>query len=194
MKDTAAKFETICSHSDIAAYLDGELDNVSELRLEMHLAGCDDCFNALSEQKLVLCALNAALDGREEIELPVNFARKVAIHAESGVNGLRKREERTMAVLLCIIMFVVICIVAIGGGVSDVPQFLDDGAKMISSVGTVIGTVFYNAGLGMVVIVRTLTRYLFSDSSSYGFGVFCVLILSLVLFSSFYLRIRRFKF
>src|SRR5262245_41079925 len=113
-----ANFETTCSPSDIAAYLDGELDAASEAKLEAHLTGCEDCFNTMKEQKLVLCALNAALDDRIEIELPRNFAKKVSVRAESGVNGLRKREERVMAVSLCVILFMLIAITGVGNGYS----------------------------------------------------------------------------
>lgn len=194
MKDETAKIETTCSHSDIAAYLDGELDIAAELRLELHLASCESCFGALGEQKLVLCALNAALDGRTEIELPVNFARKITVRAESGMNGLRKREERVISAALCIMLFGLIGVVGLAGEAAGLLEILNGGLRMAASVAGFVGTVFYDFGLGAVVIIRTLTHYLISDSNLYGFGVFCVLLLSLILCSSFYLRIRRLKF
>jgi hypothetical protein len=194
MTDETAKFETACSHSDIAAYLDGELDSAAELHLEMHIASCEDCFNALGEQKLVLCALNAALDGPGQIELPVNFARKVTVRAESGMNGLRKREERTIAVTLCVLLFGLIGAMSLTGDISGVPEILSGAARMAASVGGFIGAVFYDIGLGAVVIIRTLTRYTLSESNLYGFGLLCILVLSLILCSSFYRRFRRLKF
>jgi predicted anti-sigma-YlaC factor YlaD len=194
MNEETGKFETICSQSDIAAYLDGELDAAAEARLEAHLSACKDCFNALGEQKMVLCALNAALDGRAEIELPVNFARKVAVRAESGMNGLRKREERAIAVTLCIMLFGLIAAVGLTGDGAGLAEILNGGLRMGASVAGFVGAVFYDIGLGTVVIIRTLTRYFLSDQDLYGFGIFCLLLLSLILCSSFYLRLRRLKF
>ena len=194
MNDETAKIEMNCSHSDIAAYLDGELDLAAEMRLESHLSSCGSCFNTLGEQKLVLCALNAALDGREQIELPVNFARKITVRAESGVNGLRKREERAIAVVLCVMLFGLIGAMALAGDASGLPELLNGGARMAVSVAGFIGTVIYEAALGAIVIIRTVTRYLLSDPNIPVFGVFLVLLLSLILCSSFYLRFRRLKF
>jgi predicted anti-sigma-YlaC factor YlaD len=194
MNAETVKIETVCSQSDLAAYLDGELDAAAEARIETHLSACEDCFNALKEQKMVLCALNAALDNRIQIELPVNFAKKVAVRAESGLNGLRKREERWMAVTLCVLLFGLIGAVGLAGEASGVIEFFAGGVKVVSSVGGLVWGVFYNAGLGAVVIIRTLTRYLLSDSNVSLLGILLVLILSFILCSSFYLRFRRFKF
>lgn len=191
------KIETICSLSDIAAYLDGELDPVTELCLEEHLVDCEDCFHALKEQKMVLCALNAAmgqLDQRQQIELPVNFARNVTVRAESNVNGLRKREERVMAVTLFAMLLALVGIMLAAGGDSSVSDILDEGALLAMSIGSVVWAVLYNVGLGAVIIVRTLTRYLLSDSNVPVLGLLSLLILSLALSSSFVLRISRLKF
>lgn len=191
------KIETICSLSDIAAYLDGELDPVTELCLEEHLVDCEDCFNALREQKMVLCALNAAmapLDHREQIELPVNFARSVTVRAESNVNGLRKREERTMAVTLFALMLGLIAVLFMIGDNSRTIEIADQGATFLSTLAGVVWAVFYNVGLGAVIIIRTLTRYMLSDSSISLIGLLTLAILSLALSSSFVLRIRRLKF
>jgi len=194
MSEETAKFETICSQSDIAAYLDGELDAAAEMSLEAHLFACKDCFNALREQKMVLCALNAALDHRMQIELPVNFAKKVTVRAESGLTGLRKREERLMAVTLCVLLFGLIGAVGLAGEGSALVEFLAGSVKAVSAVGGFVWAVVYNVALGAVVIIRALTRYLLSEANLPVFGAFLVLILSLILCSSFYLRFRRFKF
>lgn len=194
MNAETAKFETICSQSDIAAYLDGELDAASETRLEAHLTDCENCFNSLKEQKMVLCALNAVLDNKAQIELPVNFAKKVTVRAESGLSGLRKREERWMAVTLCVLLFGLIGAVGFGEGSFNAVPAIDNSLRVISSIGGFIWTVVFDLSLGTIVIIRTLTRYLVFDSNLYAFGVFCILLLSLILCSSFYLRIRRLKF
>lgn len=194
MNEETAKFETVCSQSDLAAYLDGELDGAAEARLETHISACEDCFNALKEQKMVLCALNAAMDARIQIELPVNFAKKVAVRAESGLNGLRKREERLMAVTLCVLLFLLIGMFGLAGETSGLVEIISGSFKVIYSVGGVIYAFLYNIGLSAIILIRALTRYLISESGLSLFGVLVVIILSLVLSSSFLLRFRRFKF
>lgn len=189
--------ETICSPSDIAAYLDGELDPVSELCLEEHLVECEDCFHALREQKMVLCALKAALDPmdqRQQIELPVNFARNVTVRAESNVNGLRKREERVMAFCLFAMLLTLVGILLAAGGDSRITEVLNQSALLATTIGSVVWAVLYNVGLGAVIIIRTLTRYLLSDSNVPVLGLLSLLILSLAVSSSFVLRFSRYKF
>ena len=189
-----AKFESICSQSDIAAYLDGELDLVSEERLETHLTQCENCFGSMREQKMVLCALNAVLDNRAQIELPVNFAKNVTVRAESGLSGLRKREERWTAVTLCVLLFGLIGAVGLAGETSGLVEVFSGTFKVLYSTGVVIGAFLYNIGLGAIILIRSVTRYFISESDLSFFGILLVVILSLVFSSSFLLRFRRFKF
>jgi hypothetical protein len=194
MNAETAKFETVCSQSDIAAYLDGELDAPSVLLLELHLTDCGNCFNSLREQKMVLCALNAVLDNKDQIELPVNFAKKVTVRAESGLSGLRKREERWTAVKICVLLFGLAGAIGLGGGSFYAGAAIDSSLRVISSVGGFIWSLLYDISLGAIVIIRTLMRFLVSDPNLYAFAIFSILLLSLILCSSFYLRIRRLKF
>ena len=72
--------------------------------LEKHLAHCKSCLNELNLQKKMLSALDFAFsegNNQAEIELPANFAKVVAVTAESGVSGLRRPEERSRAFFLC---------------------------------------------------------------------------------------------
>ncbi len=43
--------ENTCPRHEIAAYIDGELNQRDEMKLEMHLASCSACTSALNEQK-----------------------------------------------------------------------------------------------------------------------------------------------
>ncbi len=194
MNEENVKFETVCSQSDIAAYLDGELDAASEMHLEMHLTQCENCFNSLREQKMVLCALNAVLDNKTHIELPVNFARKVTVRAESGLSGLRRSEERWMAVTLCALLFGLIGAVGLAGETSQLTEFFSGSFRVAYVAGSVIGAFLYNIGLGAVILIRTVTRIFVSETELSLFGILLVVILSLVFTSTFLVRFRRFKF
>jgi predicted anti-sigma-YlaC factor YlaD len=193
MKSTAATTEYLCSQSDIAAYLDCELDATAELHLEAHLAGCEDCFNSLAEQKLVLRALDAAMDGEVEILLPKNFARKITVRAESGLRGLRNREERVMAATLCFMLFGLFGALALAGETAKLTGFFIEVFRVISTVAGVVAVIFYDLGLGVVVITRTLTRYMLSDSNLSALGALMLPTLLLILLAKFYLRFRDFK-
>src|SRR5690349_12215641 len=88
-----------CPSYEIAAYIDGELDQSRELELSMHFAACDVCSQELNQQKQFLCELDAGLKG--EIELPSDFAKTVIANAESTVSGLRRPRERFNALFIC---------------------------------------------------------------------------------------------
>jgi len=182
----------VCSQSDIAAYLDGELDAGAETGLENHLSECLNCFNSMREQKMVLCALNAFLDNRSQIELPVNFAKKVAVEAESGVRGLRNKEERITAFSICAALFGIISVIALIEGTTNSAATLDGPIRIFSSAWLFL-TFLYDVGVGLVVIFRALMRSFISDSSLSALGILTLLVLSLVLFSQFYLHFRRIK-
>jgi hypothetical protein len=194
MIEENVKFETVCSQSDIAAYLDGELDSAAEMHLEMHLAQCENCFNSLKEQKMVLCALNAVLDNKTQIELPVNFAKKVTVRAESGLSGLRRSEERWMAVTLCALLFGLIAAAGLAGETSGLVELFSGSFRIVYAAGGVIGFFLYNIGLGAVIFIRTVTRIFLSETELSLFGLLLIVIVSLVLTSTFLLRFRRFKF
>ena len=51
-----------------------------------------------------MCELDSALASPFELEVPPNFARVVAVHAESDMRGVRDRKEHTKALRFCIIL------------------------------------------------------------------------------------------
>jgi predicted anti-sigma-YlaC factor YlaD len=189
-----AKFGNVCSQSDIAAYLDGELDVRSEEHLEAHLIGCDSCFTAMREQKMVLCALNAMLDNKAQIELPVNFAKRVTVHAESNVSGLRKREERWMAVTLCVMLFGLIAAIALAGDTSGLAGVFSGSVKIAYSLAVMISGFLYNIGLGLTILIRAITRSFISGSDLSILGILLLIVLSLAFSSTLLFRFRSFKF
>ena len=105
------KTENACPRAEIAAYIDGELLPREELVLEAHVSVCKDCLAELNLQKQMLSVLDFGLSDKAEIELPANFAKVVAVRAESGVCGLRSKEERFRALFLCAFLFLVFLMV-----------------------------------------------------------------------------------
>src|ERR1041385_5176048 len=106
MKEHISKIEGDCPSEDISSYIDGELLPKQELELEMHFAGCEICAAEFNLQKKFLIALDQALEGEKEIDLPSNFTKVVVANAESRVDGLRRPSERFNALFVCSALFV----------------------------------------------------------------------------------------
>ena len=92
-----------CDCTDVAAYLDGELSVAESSSFEDHLRACAPCAAALSEQRRLLCLLDAAFArAQKKVELPEDFARVVKARAQTDMTGVRRVSERRRAVLLCL--------------------------------------------------------------------------------------------
>src|SRR5437016_1391948 len=78
-----------CEREDIAAYLDGELAGEELTSFETHLKSCVTCATDLRTQRQLLCTLDVAFSESRGFELPRDFTRVVAAHAESNLSGMR---------------------------------------------------------------------------------------------------------
>ena len=96
--------EYICPREDVAAYLDGELDGVALERFESHVAECKPCASELRRQRQLVCTLDAAFNSEAKFDLPAEFTRAIAAHAESDLRGLRSKTERRRATQLCALL------------------------------------------------------------------------------------------
>jgi anti-sigma factor RsiW len=94
-------FSEKCQLEDVAAYLDGELNEASANRFEDHLRSCSDCATELRAQRQLLCTLEVAFNGNRSFQLPHNFTRLVTARAESDLSGMRNKRERRRALKLC---------------------------------------------------------------------------------------------
>lgn len=95
---------SICRHEDIAAYLDGELAGDELAKVEAHLKSCAPCARELRTQRELLCTLDAAFGGSPDIDLPHDFTRVVATHAESEIAPMHTRAERWRALRICLVL------------------------------------------------------------------------------------------
>src|SRR6266568_3672950 len=95
-----------CQPEQVAAYLDGELNDVSLEQFEDHLKTCAACKTELRMQQQLLCTLDAAF-GSRCFDLPSDFTRVVKVHAESDMSGMRKQGERHRAFQVAAILALV---------------------------------------------------------------------------------------
>lgn len=167
MNPQIATTEKICPRQDIAAYIDGELTPREELALEAHFANCPDCLSELNLQKQMLCALDFGLEPQAEIELPKNFAKVVATRAESGVCGLRSKEERFRALFLSALLFLIVLVglgAETGNLLSTSGKFLEKGIAVASFFGHLV----FDLAFGITIILRSLSsQFVFSSLMSF---------------------------
>lgn len=190
MDTQTATTEQTCPRSALAAYLDGELAPREELVLEMHLAVCQICRTELNQQKKLLCALDFALEEKDEIEVPKDFAKTVAVRAESNVSGLRNRSERPTALFLCASLFL-FALVGLGAETERLTAAFFKISEKILAVAAFSAHLVYDISFGTVVILRSLSQQVFFNTAAlFGFaGVVCII--SIIAFSRIYARVNR---
>jgi anti-sigma factor RsiW len=181
--------EKNCPRFEIAAYIDGELSSGEELNLEAHVAGCKGCLAELNLQKQMLSVLDFGLDDKAEIELPKDFAKVVAVRAESTVFGLRSKEERFRALFLCVFLFLII-LIGLGAETENMfAAFAKFGEQMIAVVGFA-GHLAFDLAVGTSIILRSLSgQFVFNSAVSFAI-IACLFTVSAILLSR---QIARYK-
>jgi anti-sigma factor RsiW len=161
-----------CRTEDAAAYLDGELDGAASQTFEAHLKTCARCATELRMQRQLLCTLDFAFSERS-FELPRNFSRVVAAHAESDLGGMRKKSERRRALQLCALL--ALLAFALLGAASRALVFQPalSFLRIAGSLLDLVGRALYDAGTGVAVIVRVIGRALIL--APHGLGLILVL-------------------
>ena len=184
------KREVSCPRTDIAAYIDGELSPREELELEKHFAVCPSCKAEFNEQKKLLCALDMAFVGEKEFELPENFTKTIVINAESNVKGLRCPEERSRALILCTVLFLLI-ILGLGSEAEKVFSTFAVFFEQVWAVGGFVWHLTYDIAIAITTILRLIvSQFIFGSAFSFAaWGMFFIAILFML--SRLMLRVSR---
>jgi anti-sigma factor RsiW len=151
-----------CPPAEIAAYLDGELDQRREAELEAHIAGCATCHTELNEQRRFLCTLTAGLKQEAGLELPPEFAKRVVANAESTVAGLRRPRERFNAVFICAALGL-FGLFALGPDANRVIGVTLSLVDQLAAVGGFVGRLVYALFVGVAVVLRSAAAPFESD-------------------------------
>lgn len=172
-----------CKRERIAAFIDGELDAAACSALEAHLFECAACASELRQQQLFMCELDAALTNTAELEVPANFARTIAVRAESDMSGVRDRSEHKRALLYSMALgfaaFVFLGVGASGAMLLRVQAIFQKTLGVLE----LIGKTAYDAAAGFTVIMRVLGGGLHADSRliTLVFFIFVLGLLSLLI-------------
>lgn len=166
MTDQRTQFGA-CQNQEVAAYLDGELDQHARSVFEEHLKQCRPCAAQLDEQKRLLNALDFALGDGEgsRLPLPKDFTEVITARAESDMSGVRRRSEHGLALRACAVLALVAFALLGGAALSEsVIQPAYALARHVASIADVMGRVLYDAGAGMAVISRNVGGHLLFEA------------------------------
>lgn len=161
--------ENPCLAEDIAAYLDGELSVAAQEQFEGHLASCANCSDELRRQRQLLCTLDAAFTQSSRFDLPQDFTRVVAAHAENNLSGVRNKSERRRALQLCAVL--ALAAFALLGAASSAVVFQPARrlVQIIALVFDLFWQTLYDAAVGVGIILRMIGRA--ALMSPYGIGM-----------------------
>ena len=160
--------QKICHKNVIAAYVDGELSEVTTAIFEQHIEDCVDCRAELRAHRLFVCELDAVMTDKVEIPVPDNFSRVIAVRASSDLRGVRSRAEHRKAIVICAILaltgFGLLGATARDSVLALIGKFLTGTFSLVGFVWSLL----YDAIAGLVVISRVLGRKIIVESGSFA--------------------------
>lgn len=184
----------MCKPENIAAYIEGDLDHADRTGLEEHIKLCDRCALELQEQRLFMCELDSAFRSPFDLAVPTNFARVVAVRAESDMRGVRDTAERKRALQFCIILGLA-AFILLGAAASkaEIAGAASAVSKAIGILGLMARTI-YETAAGLASMARMLSRGLIADSPVTGLAAFIMVAIAVGLLSLLIVRYRRTRF
>lgn len=187
------KANTYCNNENITAYLDGEMSDDEAVCFENHISVCKLCSDELQTQKRIFNELDFAFDSQKELlPLPLNFTKVITTTAESDMNGLRQNEEKSRALRLCVVLALLSFVLLGWARFSDsifVP--IKKLFRVAVSLLEIVWNLVYDLGLGIVVIVRAVSRHFVFESNSLSYLLIVIFLCSILLLSRLIRRYHR---
>jgi len=153
-----------CQSDQIAAFVDDELERVERLALEQHVLVCDRCATELRAHRTFMRELDTALASRFDLDVPPDFAKVVAVHAENDMRGVRDRSEHRRALRYCIILglvaFALLGFASSRAVLASVQSFF----RVTFEIIELLGKTIYDAMAGFSVLARAFRRGLIGDA------------------------------
>ncbi len=181
-----------CPRAEIAEYLDGELSLRSELEIELHFAQCKLCSEELKAQEKVSTTLEILLEDEEKegITLPENFTKIVTTNAESNLDGLRSPKERSRALFICCILFLMV-LFGFGTKGETVLFAVEKFSDQSLAVGGFILHLFYTLALGVSAIFGSLCMKFVFTSTLTLLGIVTAFVITALILSRMVFRFNR---
>jgi hypothetical protein len=172
-----------CQSEQIAAYLDGELDDAVRLLFEAHTRECADCGAQVAEQRRLLCQLDLVLSSGSDLPLPINFAQIITARAQSDMSGVRRRREHGLAFRICVILGVASMALLGVAARTMVVNFIRSVVRPASVILDLLWTTVYDVVSGLAIVSRVLSQGLVPNSRLAGALEFVLLALAVLLLS-----------
>jgi hypothetical protein len=154
----------ICESDQIAAFVDDELEPARRLEFEEHVRVCGSCAGELQAHRKFMRELDTALAARFDLEVPPDFAKVVAVHAENDMRGVRDRAEHRKALRYCIVLgllaFALLGVASSRALLGRTQTFF----RAILGILGLLGKTAYDAVSGFSVLARALRRSLVGDA------------------------------
>jgi anti-sigma factor RsiW len=183
--------ENKCQLEDVAAYLDGELNDAGVNRFEDHLNSCADCAAELRAQRQLLCTLDVAFNGTRAFQLPQDFTRIVTARAESDLSGMRNKHERRRALKLCA-MLAVISFALLGAAARTV--VFEPLRRFVRIAGSLLQLAWQAASeavMGAAVVVRVIVRAVLPAPNSLALVILVAFLVSVSVLPVLLVKYRR---
>jgi anti-sigma factor RsiW len=147
-----------CCPEEAAAYLDGELSVEASARFEQHARACPTCAEVLNEQKRLLCLLSIAFGEPlvQQPSLPRDFSRVVRARAQSDMGRVRERPERKRALVACVALAALTCMLLGGSALVEALAPVRFGARALVEALDMLGHTLAETGRGANVILHAL--------------------------------------
>jgi predicted anti-sigma-YlaC factor YlaD len=183
--------EYICETEQIAAYIEGDLEPAASAAMTEHLSQCNRCNLELHSQQRFMCELESALADSTDLSVPVNFAKVVAVRAESDMRGLRNSAEHRKALRLCFIL--ALAVFALLGAGSIKAVLIKAQSTVTAALGIIglFGKATYDIASSLGVILRVLSGGIISDSRIASFTALLLIVLAIGLLTLLISRYHR---
>ena len=163
---STATIEKICDQNLVGAYVDGELDADLTVLFEDHVESCTDCQFELRAHRLFICELDAAMTSSNEIPVPRDFSRIIAMRATTDMRGVRTRSEHRKALTICVILALGGCALLGFTALSSVFRIAQKFVTTVFGVVAFVASAVYDTAAGVVVIFRVVSRKFVIETGS----------------------------
>ena len=177
--------------TQVAAYLDGQLESPAITNFETHVVSCQPCRAELTAQRQFLCELDSALTTAEELSIPRDFARIVSARAESDMRGVRDGGERRRALIVCLILGATAFTLL---GATNGKALLISGRLLANKVLGILGllwTTLHDAFIGLTIVMRVVARVFQPQSPVTSLAVLILLAIAIASLSQLIVRYHR---
>jgi len=180
-----------CDEEKIASFIEGDLEPAERNLLDQHVAECRVCAAELKSQQSFMCELESALANASDLSVPPDFAKVVAVRAESDMRGLRNSSEHKKALRLCVIL--ALAAFALLGAASSKAVLLNAQSVLskVFAVIALVGKAAYDFVAGFAVIVRVLSGGLIEDASFAGWTALLLVAFAIALLTLLISRYHR---